>query len=121
MNNAPEVSEILMKLICGQSSDGRPDLVVVVSKNLHFDFLSSLLPDAEFTEESPTGGGRQLITFLTGVIIPRETLNLWDAAINFHPASPDFPGRDPHHWALYFEARSFGAVVHVIAPEVDRG
>ena len=42
-------------------------------------------------------------------------------AYNIHPGSPDFPGRDPHHWACYSEAKRFGATIHEISKKVDCG
>lgn len=101
--------------------DRRPGRWIVVTQEQHFEFVSRLLPDAELTEELPTGHGEQLITFGCGLIIPQEMLIKWDRTINFHGASPDFPGRDPHHWASYYEAKSFGATAHAIWPKVDSG
>ncbi|MDB3954069.1 formyltransferase family protein [Alphaproteobacteria bacterium] len=94
---------------------------VVVTKERHFDFISKALPNAELTEKLPEGHGLQLVTFGSGIIIPKENLQYWDGTINFHGASPDYPGRDPHHWAAYEDARSFGATAHAIWPKVDSG
>jgi methionyl-tRNA formyltransferase len=43
------------------------------------------------------------------------------AAINFHPASPDYPGIGCNNFALYREAREYGVTCHHMAPKVDRG
>lgn len=67
-------------------------------------------------------GGTTLIGYGTGVIVPREILDALDRpAYNFHGASPDFPGRDPHHWAVFDRASRFGAVFHVMTARVDDG
>ena len=95
--------------------------VLVISKKRHFDFIRSQLLDAEITEDIPSGSGQQLICFGSGKIIPKETLDSWDVAINFHAASPAYPGRDPHHWAVYDGARNYGATVHAMWSEVDAG
>ncbi len=62
-----------------------------------------------------------LIAFSTGVIVPPDILGRVRAAYNFHAASPDYPGRDPHHWAVYERAESFGATCHVMTERVDEG
>lgn len=66
--------------------------------------------------------GDILISFATGVIVPRTILNRFRPnAYNIHPASPDFPGRDPHHFAHYNGARHYGATAHMMTPKVDDG
>lgn len=95
--------------------------VVVLSKEQHFGFLHSVLPNAELTEALPSGAGMRLIAFGTGVIVPPDVLMRWDLAVNFHSASPEYPGRDPHHWAAYDDAIVFGATVHAMWPQVDAG
>jgi len=94
---------------------------VVVTKEKHFNFVHKNLPHAELTEKIPSGSGSQLITFATGKIIPPDIILLWDRAINFHGASPNYPGRDPHHWAAYDGTNLFGATAHAIWPKVDAG
>src|SRR5262249_49093982 len=42
-------------------------------------------------------------------------------AYNVHAASPEFPGRDPHHHAIYRGALSYGATLHVMTVKVDEG
>ena len=42
-------------------------------------------------------------------------------AYNVHAASPDFPGRDPHHHAIYRGATIYGATLHIMTPRVDDG
>lgn len=98
-----------------------PQRTVVITKRQRFEFVRSLLPHAELTEELPRGTGWQLIAFGTGVIVPADLLRLWDGTVNFHAASPAYPGRDPHHWAAYDGATSFGATAHAIWPSVDAG
>ena len=62
-----------------------------------------------------------LITFSTGVIIPAKNIGSFLAAYNFHAASPEFPGRDPHHFAVYRKANSYGATAHYLTAKVDDG
>src|SRR5690606_33502142 len=62
-----------------------------------------------------------LVCFNTGIIVPRDVLSRYRSAFNFHAASPDFPGRDPHHWAIYRGAKRFGVTAHIMTEKVDDG
>ncbi len=62
-----------------------------------------------------------LITYNTNIIIKQDILNLCTSAYNVHAASPEFPGRDPHHWAIYRKAKVYGATLHEINKFVDSG
>ena len=63
-----------------------------------------------------------LVCFSTGVIVPAAVLErLVHPGYNFHAASPDYPGRDPHHFAVYEGARRYGATAHKLAASVDAG
>ncbi|MBR0801192.1 hypothetical protein JQ615_38150 [Bradyrhizobium jicamae] len=63
-----------------------------------------------------------LISFGTSVIVPADLLNrLAKPAYNLHAASPEFPGRDPHHFAIYRSAKTYGATLHLMTAQVDDG
>ena len=63
-----------------------------------------------------------LVCFSTGVIISAALLGrLARTGYNFHAASPSYPGRDPHHFAVYEGAKWYGATAHKLAPKVDSG
>jgi Formyl transferase len=63
-----------------------------------------------------------LIAYGSGVIVPADVLGrVMRSAFNFHAASPDYPGRDPHHFAIYDGARHYGATAHVMTDRVDTG
>ena len=63
-----------------------------------------------------------LVSAGTGVIVPRHILDRFSAgAVNFHGASPAYPGRDPHHFAAYDQCNSYGATAHVMIERVDEG
>ena len=63
-----------------------------------------------------------LLSFGSGVIVPQHILQSPGlTAVNIHAASPDFPGRDPHHFALYHEAEVYGATLHYMIKTVDQG
>ena len=43
------------------------------------------------------------------------------AAINFHPASPEYPGTGCNNFALYENAGEYGVTCHYMAPKADTG
>ena len=63
-----------------------------------------------------------LLAFGTGVIVPGALLkSMARPAYNLHAASPAFPGRDPHHFAIYAGATRYGATLHLMVTSVDAG
>jgi hypothetical protein len=67
-------------------------------------------------------GGRILVSLGTSIIVPAEILKQFQGgAYNIHAASPDYPGRDPHHWAAYDGVLRYGATAHVMTSKVDAG
>ncbi|MBA3593215.1 MAG: hypothetical protein H0W47_05390 [Polaromonas sp.] len=63
-----------------------------------------------------------LLSFGTGVIVPPAILDLPGLlALNVHAASPAYPGRDPHHFAVYDGAKEYGATMHCMTARVDAG
>lgn len=66
--------------------------------------------------------GDYIISFLSRWVVPEETLKrARKAAINFHPASPDYPGIGCNNFALYEDAKEYGATCHHMAARVDTG
>jgi len=67
------------------------------------------------------GRGR-LVAFTTPVIVPADILaRLAYGAYNFHPGPPQYPGLTPAQFAVYEQAREFGATAHAMAARVDAG
>lgn len=63
-----------------------------------------------------------LLSFGTGVIVPSWILDMPGLlALNVHAASPQYPGRDPHHFAVYDGVRQYGATMHQMTKSVDAG
>lgn len=63
-----------------------------------------------------------LVTFSTGVIIPENLLKRLERKnYNFHAGSPEYPGRDVHHFAVYYGTSRYGATAHELAARVDAG
>jgi methionyl-tRNA formyltransferase len=66
--------------------------------------------------------GDYLISFLSRWVVPEELLKrAGKAAINFHPASPEYPGIGCNNFALYENATEYGVTCHHMAAKVDTG
>ncbi len=106
---------ILLTPLCGAELErlkapffGCRDIVVVRTG----DELSQAVPATDGV----------LLSFGSGLIVPADILSQFAGrSYNIHAASPDFPGRDPHHHAVYRRARTYGATLHVMTEEVDAG
>lgn len=66
--------------------------------------------------------GDYIISYLSRWVIPRQALSRARiAAINFHPAPPEYPGIGCTNFALYDEVSEYGVTCHHMAPAVDSG
>lgn len=66
--------------------------------------------------------GEYIISYLSRWVVPAELLGqAHTAAINFHPASPEYPGIGCNNFALYENAREYGVTCHHMATKVDTG
>ncbi len=76
----------------------------------------------ELADAARLGAPARLVSFCSGVIVPRALLGRMDGpSYNIHPGPPTFPGRYPECWGAYHGAGRFGATLHVMAPRVDEG
>ncbi|MGC8857313.1 MAG: formyltransferase family protein [Anaerolineae bacterium] len=66
--------------------------------------------------------GDYIISYLSRWVVPAELLRrARRAAINFHPASPEYPGIGCNNFALYEGATEYGVTCHHMAEKVDTG
>jgi methionyl-tRNA formyltransferase len=66
--------------------------------------------------------GDYIISYLSRWVVPEELLKRARlAAINFHPASPEYPGIGCNNFALYENAKEYGVTCHHMAGKVDTG
>ncbi len=66
--------------------------------------------------------GDYIVSYLSRWVIPEEILQrAGKAAVNFHPASPDYPGIGCNNFALYEGAQEYGVTCHHMATRVDTG
>ena len=61
------------------------------------------------------------MSFGTSAIVPPDIFQRFRGAYNLHAASPEYPGRDPHHFAIYEGASRYGATFHIMTESVDGG
>lgn len=63
-----------------------------------------------------------VISFLNGYVVKRGLLDAASGrAFNVHPAPPEYPGRDPWHFAYYDRFPRAGATLHRMTAKVDEG
>lgn len=66
--------------------------------------------------------GDYIISYLSRWVVPTDLLGRASrAAINFHPATPEYPGIGCNNFALYEEAQEYGVTCHHMASRVDTG
>ena len=89
-----------------------------------FEDRANVVVATDIADLETSGPGPQttLLSFGSGIIVPRSILaRLIKPAYNLHAASPEFPGRDPHHHAVYRGAKTYGATLHIMTQQVDAG
>jgi len=74
------------------------------------------------SEETRRWEGDYIISYLSRWVVPEDLLKRAKiAAINFHPASPEYPGIGCNNFALYEDAKEYGVTCHHMASKVDTG
>jgi methionyl-tRNA formyltransferase len=75
-----------------------------------------------FPESFRSWRGDYIISYLSRWVVPASLIERASkAAINFHPASPEYPGIGCTNFALYEGAAEYGATCHHMAARVDTG
>ena len=73
-------------------------------------------------KEARNWQGDYIISYLSRWVVPADLLaRARRAAINFHPASPEYPGIGCNNFALYEDAKEYGVTCHHMASKVDTG
>ena len=76
----------------------------------------------EFPHELHFWSGEYIISYLSRWIVPESLLSKASkAAINFHPASPNYPGIGCNNFALYENSHRYGVTCHHMSKNVDEG
>ena len=75
-----------------------------------------------FPEDIGWWEGEYIISYLSRWVIPEHLIKrAKNAAINFHPASPEYPGIGCNNFALYENAKEYGVTCHYMKAKVDTG
>ncbi len=75
-----------------------------------------------FPAELEAWDGDYIVSYLSRWVVPEYLLKKVKlAAINFHPASPAYPGIGCNNFALWEESEEYGVTCHHMAPRVDTG
>lgn len=99
---------------------GRKTCIIAAQSGIALDAL--IVNDLRALERAFSIRRELLLSFGTGVIVPSWILELpGGLALNVHAASPQYPGRDPHHFAVYDGATQYGATMHHMSQDVDAG
>ena len=66
--------------------------------------------------------GDFIFCFRSYFVLPKSLIERASiAAINFHPAPPEYPGSGCLNWALYDGAQQYGVTAHLMDEKVDSG
>lgn len=66
--------------------------------------------------------GDVLLSYMSRWVVPGRVLErVKQAALNFHPAPPEYPGVGCNNFALYDNASEYGVTCHHMAAKVDAG
>ena len=66
--------------------------------------------------------GEYILCFRSLFVLPKVLLDKAKvAAINFHPAPPEYPGSGCINFALYENANEYGVTAHIMNEKVDNG
>ena len=62
-----------------------------------------------------------LISFASSYIFTKNFLLNFKKSFNFHPALPEYRGRDVHHFACLNQEKYHGGTLHLISEKIDSG
>lgn len=103
-------------------SDASGQRVCDLARQAGFDVDAVFVNDLDALERVFAKRHNLMLSFGTGVIVPAWILAMPGLlAVNVHAASPQYPGRDPHHFAVYDGATYYGATMHYMTQSVDDG
>lgn len=109
-------------LLTGSTQQQHALTALLREHNPDLSFRLALTRDELAAIEPEVLRDARLIAFTSGVIVPGPLLEqLGHGAYNFHPGPPHYPGWAPAHFALYENARTFGATAHAMEARVDCG
>ena len=98
----------------------------LVSKFIQYGFDVTFVKSRQRGEKLPEDiygwEGEYIVCFRSLFILPKLLIDRASiAAINFHPAPPEYPGSGCINFALYDEVSEYGVTAHVMNELVDNG
>jgi len=98
----------------------------VARRFIEENFSNYLIVEGEWGDPIPEflyeWEGDYIISFLSPWIIPLKILeNCKIAAMNFHPAPPEYPGIGCYNFAIYDGVKEYGVTCHIMLEKVDTG
>lgn len=85
-------------------------------------FVSSRQRGEKLPEDINLWEGEYIICFRSLFVLPKQLIGRASiAAINFHPAPPEYPGSGCINFALYDEVSEYGVTAHFMNEFVDNG
>ena len=98
----------------------------LLKKLVRYDFDVTFIKSRNHSEKLPEDiywwEGEYIVCFRSFYVLPKRLIDKASiAAINFHPAPPEYPGSGCINFALYDEVNNYGVTAHVINELVDNG
>ena len=111
-------------LFFGRSKCRASEYLLEELKKFGFDvtLVKSETRGEKISEDILSWEGDYILCFRSLYILPKRLLdNAKIAAINFHPAPPEYPGSGCTNFALYDEVKEYGVTAHLMNERVDNG
>lgn len=97
-------------------------LSLIQKEGFDVTYIQSKTRGEKIPEYAYEWEGDYIICFRTLYILPDALLTKARiAAINFHPAPPEYPGSGCINFALYDEVDTYGVTAHLMNKEIDNG
>ena len=98
----------------------------LLKKLVRYDFDVTFIKSRNRGEKLPEDvywwEGEYIVCFRSLYVLPKRLIDKASiAAINFHPAPPEYPGSGCINFALYDEVNEYGVTAHVMNELVDNG
>ena len=108
---------------------GTPDCAYTkecINELYHHEMLPTIVYNSHRGEKIPKQvldwQGDLILSYRNYWLMPSSLINNTKiAALNFHPATPNFPGSGAYNWALYEDVDKFGITVHFMNEKIDNG
>lgn len=98
----------------------------LLSKLVRFGFDVTFVKSSKRSENLPEDiywwEGEYILCFRSLFVLPKRLIDRANiAAINFHPAPPEYPGSGCINFALYDEVSEYGVTAHIMNELVNNG